>query len=127
MSEYIDGNGGKTKNQKKERDYNLQNVSTIESTFRPIVCKKKKIVTDKRPSKLLRTSSADTEGDVIYTSDELKLVHQRLSEFKTSLVKNDDIKSIVTAFVSEIKWELKNEIIKEVKERLTNELTLRAR
>lgn len=39
------------------------------------------------------------------------------------MVKNDDIKSIVTTIVSEIKGKIKNEIIKEVKEALTEELT----
>lgn len=84
---------------------------------------KNSTVSDKRPSKLQCTSSSDTEGHATDISDELKLIHQSLSEIRTSMVKNDDIKSIVTTIVSEIKGEIKNEIIKEVKEALTEELT----
>ena len=52
-------------------------------------------------------------------SDELKLIHQSLSEIRKFMVKNDDIKGIVTTIVSEIKGELKNEIIQEVKKELS--------
>lgn len=52
---------------------------------------KNSTVSDKRPSKLQRTSSSDTEGHATDISDELKLIHQSLSEIRTSMVKNDDI------------------------------------
>ena len=55
-------------------------------------------------------------------SDELKLIHQSLLEIRTSMVKNDDIKSIVTTIVSEIKRALKKEISQEVKEALSKEI-----
>ena len=81
-------------------------------------------VSDKRPTKLQRMSSSDTEAYTCTTdiSEELKLIHQSLSEIRTSMVKNDDIKSIVTTIVSEIKGELKKEIIQEVKEELSKEI-----
>ena len=81
-------------------------------------------MSDKRPTKLQRMSSSDTEAYTctIDISDELKLIHQILSEIRISMVKNDDIKNIVMTTVSEIKGELKTEIIQEVKRALSKEI-----
>ena len=53
-------------------------------------------VSDKRPTKLQRMSSSDTEAYTCISntdiSDELIRIHQSLSKIKTSMEKNDDIK-----------------------------------
>lgn len=97
---------------------NLQSVSSsIKSAH----------ISDKRPSKVQRTSSSDTEPINTDVFDELKSIQESLLEIRATMMKKDDIKNIVTDIVSEIKGELKKEIITEVitevKDTLTKELS----
>lgn len=82
-------------------------------------------VSDKRLQQ--RTSSSDAEPTTPMSpgadiSGELKRIHESLTEIRESMVKKDDIKSIVAVIMSEMKGEIKNEIISDVKETLTKEV-----
>lgn len=66
---------------------------------------KSAIISDKRPSKLQRTSSSDTEPLTSDFCDELKSIQESLLEIRATIMKKDDIKNIVTDIVSEIKGE----------------------
>jgi hypothetical protein len=57
-------------------------------------------------------------------SEELRLIHTSLSEIRETMVRKDDIKTLVTTIVAEMKAEIKQEIIAEVKETLTKEIRL---
>lgn len=82
---------------------------------------------DRRPSKVQRTSSSDTEPHTADFFDELRSIQESLLEIRATMVNKDDIKNNVTNIVSEIKGELKKEIITEVitdvKDTLTKELS----
>lgn len=67
------------------------------------------IISDKRPSKVQRTSTSNTEPHTTYFFDELKSIQESLVEIRATMVKKDDIKNIVPDIVSEIKGELKKE------------------
>lgn len=86
---------------------------------------KKSTVSDKRPQKLPRTSSSDTEPKSPGTgmSEELRRIQESLAEIRKSMVQKDDIKNMVTTILSEMKGEIKNEIIAEMKDTLTKEIT----
>lgn len=66
---------------------------------------KSPIVSDERLLKQQRTSSSNTELLTPGTglSDELRHIHESLSEIRESMLKNEDIKSIVRTLLSEVK------------------------
>jgi hypothetical protein len=74
-----------------------------------------------------QTSSPESQlaspGECTGMSEELRLIHKSLSEIRETMVRKDDIKTLVTAIVAEMKAEIKKEIIAEVKETLTKEIT----
>ena len=56
-------------------------------------------------------------------SEELRRIQESLAEIRKSMVQKDDIKNMVTTILSEMKGEIKNEIIAEMKDTLTKEIT----
>ena len=55
-------------------------------------------------------------------SQDLKLIQTSLAEIRQSMVKNTEIKCIVTTIVFEMKNEIKREVITEIKDSLPKEL-----
>lgn len=100
----------------------VQSQLNLDSKHVPTV--KRPITTDKTLQSQ-RKSSSDSEPTTpgAGMSDELRRIKDTLAEIKNSMVKKDDIKSIVTAILAEMKGEIKSEIIAEVKESLTKEIT----
>jgi protein required for attachment to host cells len=83
------------------------------------------LLQDKTSQNSQQKSSSDSEPTTPGAGMwyELRLTKDTLAEIKNSMVKMDDIKSIVTIILAEMKGEIKSEIIAEVKETVTKEIT----
>lgn len=88
---------------------NLQSVpSSIKSS----------IISDKRPSKVQRTSSSDTEPINTYVLDELKSIQESLLEIRATMMKKDNIINIVTDIVDGMNMDM-NDLKEKFHEQLS--------
>lgn len=84
---------------------------------------KSSIISDKRLSKVQRTSSSDSEPINTNVFDKLKSIQKSMLVIQATMMKNNDIKNINTDIVSEINWkEIITEVITKVKYTLSKEL-----
>lgn len=103
------------KSEKKSEKVSLIDKQLVQLNLQSVPSSiKSAIISNKRPLKVQRTSSSDTEPHTTDFFDVLKSIQESLLEIRATMVKKDDIKNIVTDIVSEIKGELKKEIITEV-------------